>query len=75
MGLPFEGYEAELKALMDRAFENACASVRAATAGKGSDSLAVRTIISVNILLAVRKGERDERRLTLLALQAVRDLC
>jgi hypothetical protein len=36
MGLPFEGYEPELKALMDRAFENACASVRAATAGKAA---------------------------------------
>jgi hypothetical protein len=37
MPLPFEGYAPELKAVMDRAFENACAGVVAATSGKGSD--------------------------------------
>jgi hypothetical protein len=72
--LPFEGYAPELKAVMDRAFENACAGVVAATSGKGSDTMAVRTVISVTIVLAVRKGELEERRLTQLALEAVKDI-
>ena len=42
-----------------------------ALARKGTDPTAVRTLMSVRIMAAVRYGERDPERLKELALEAV----
>ena len=74
MPLSPDGYDAETRALVDAALEGAWAEVRAVTEGKTIDCTGLRTILSLNILLAVRDGERDLNRLKALALDKISDL-
>ena len=68
MPFPTDGFDTETLALM-RTWEE----VGFALARKGTDPTAVRTLMSVRIMAAVRDGERDPERLKELALDALKD--
>jgi hypothetical protein len=71
--MPFlaDHFDAETLALMRKAFDAAWEEIGFALARKGTDPLAVRTMMSVRIMAAVRDGERDPDRLKELALSAI----
>ena len=71
MPFPADQFDAETLALMGKAFDAAWEEVGFALARKDTDPTAVRTLMSIRIITAVRDGERDPERLTELALDAV----
>ena len=71
MPFPTDGFDAETLALMQKAFDAAWEEVGFALAMRDIDPTAIRTLMSVRIMVAVRDGERDPERLTELALEAV----
>jgi hypothetical protein len=68
--MPFPGdYDPETLTLMGRAFDNAWQVVEARNLT--DDPILLRKIMALRIMTAVTMGLRDERRLALLALDAV----
>ena len=66
-----DGFDPETLAIMTKAFDAAWEEVGFSLAMRDVDPTAVRTMMSVRIMAAVRNGERDPERLKELALQAV----
>jgi len=71
MPFPTEGFDAETLALMQKAFDAAWEEVGFALAMRDVEPTAIRTLMSVRIMAAVRDGERDPDELKELALEAV----
>ena len=71
MPFPTEGFDAETLALMRKAFDAAWEEVGFALAMRNVEPTAIRTLMSVRIMAAVRDGERDPDELKELALEAV----
>jgi hypothetical protein len=71
MPFPTDHFDAETLALMRKAFDAVWEEVGFALARKVTHPTAIRILMSVRIMAAVRDGERDPERLTELALEAV----
>jgi hypothetical protein len=71
MPFPTDHFDAKTLALMRKAFDAAWEEVAFALARKDANPNAVRILMSVRIMAAVRDGERDPERITELALEAV----
>ncbi len=71
MPFPTDHFDAETLGSMREAFDAACEEVGFALAREDTNPTAVRILMSVRIMAAVRDGERDPERLTELALETV----
>jgi hypothetical protein len=71
MTFPNDCYDPETLALMTNAFETAWKEAGFTLAMRDVDPTAIRTLMAVRILEAVRGGERDPDRLKELALEAI----
>lgn len=71
MPFPTDGFDAETLALMRKAFDAAWEEVGFALVRSDTDPTAVRALMFVRLMTAVRDGERDPERLRELALEAV----
>jgi hypothetical protein len=71
MIFPTDAYDPETLALMTKAFDAAWEEVGFALARGDSDPNAIRSLMAIRIMAAVRDGERDPERLKELALEAI----
>jgi len=68
---PKDCYDTETLEFMSRAFDAAWEEVWFALASKDDNPTALRKLMAVRIVTAVRDGERDPERLKELALEAI----
>ena len=71
MIFPSDCFDAETLDLMGQAFDAAWEEVALALASNDDNPTALRTLMAVRIMAAVRDGERDLERLKELALDAI----
>jgi hypothetical protein len=71
---PAECYGPHKLALMKRAIDAAWQEVETTARGKADSYTALRTIMELKIMAAVKEGERDLGCLTRLALEAISEL-
>jgi hypothetical protein len=71
MPFPKDCYDAETLGLMTHAFDAAWEEAEYALASNAFDPTALRKLMAVRIMAAVRDGERDPERLKELALDAI----
>ena len=71
MPFPDDCYDPETLGLMTKAFDAAWDEVGFALASKDDNPTALRTLMAVRIMAAVRDGEHNPERLKDLALEAI----
>ena len=71
MIFPSDCFDAETLDLMGQAFDAAWEEVGLALASNDDNPTALRKLMAVRIMAAVRDGERDPERLKELALEAI----
>ncbi len=73
MPFPSDSFDAETVALMQKAFDEAWEEIGFALARDDFDPSAVRALMALRIMTAVRDGVRDPEQLKELALTAIKD--
>jgi hypothetical protein len=73
--VPFPGdvFDPETLSLLQKAFDAAWEETGFALAREDFDPTAMRTLMAIRIMAAVRDGERDPGRLKEMAVAAIRD--
>ena len=71
MEFPSDCFDAETLGLMKKAFDAAWEEVGFALASKDDNPTALRKLMAVRIMAAVRDGERDPERLKEMALETI----